>query len=188
MSPIALIVIALSILGAMVGLLVAATSLDIHARVLGRPASLSREGPIGTVDEIVDEPASALLVGRTVSLQPTAVHEVVADAVFWVGTSEERRVPVLMIGERMGRQPEDRVQIAAGQRAIVYGTVEAVRASSLLSGSELIEPNERRALLERELYISASRVVVAGAGGDEPPRSCADRRTSRDRAAFEVGW
>lgn len=160
LHPAILVLVALALMGSVALMYFGLTRLDAHDRIVGQRATLGAPGPIEDVAEIVDEPVRAKLDGRMVALEPTPVESVVADAIFWVGEPGRRRVPVLMVAERMARQPDVRVEVNQDDRVVVYGVLLPTRESAVLHDAELLTAGERAELLRRDRYIAARRVIV----------------------------
>lgn len=159
--PLVLLAFAVVLQALAVGVLLGARALDPHRVIVGQPASAMR-GPVTSLDDLLFDPAADAFVGRNVRLADVPVERVVGDAVFWIGEGGERRLPVVLVGERATRQPEERVEVEADDRVAVFGTLRETRASTLLSGSALIGARERAALMESTIYVAADRVVVLG--------------------------
>lgn len=115
--------------------------------------------PITSLEPLLDDPVARGLVGSDVALDRVPVQSVVGDHLFWVGTSRDRRVPVLLLGERTGRQPESQVEVAAGQALMIFGIVRATSPEALFEGAALLSEQQRRELLASDIYISALRVL-----------------------------
>jgi hypothetical protein len=92
-----------------------------------------------------------------VALVDVPVQQVVGDYTFWIGPAPDRRVPVVLHGERMGRQPERRVEIRDGQRVDVFGMIRLVRDVANMDEAWALQPAEREELREALIYISADR-------------------------------
>ena len=159
LHPAVLVLVALALMGSVALMYFGLTRLDADGRIAGQRATLGHPGPIEDVAEIVDEPVRSKLDGRVVALEPTPVESVVADAVFWVG-EPGRRVPVLVVGERMARQPETRVEVNDDDEVVVYGVLQSTRESAVLHDAELLTAGERAELLRSDHYIAARRVIV----------------------------
>jgi hypothetical protein len=138
---------------------------DTEGKIVGKPAQFMRprkkELPL-EVDlvQILTTPDKARLVGRQVALENAPVQSVVGDFTFWVGPDARRRVPVVLLGELMERQPETRVEVRQGQRVHVFGVVRRLRDVALLEEERFLSPQEREALRQSDIFISASRVVT----------------------------
>ncbi|HSP78982.1 MAG TPA: hypothetical protein VLQ93_10660, partial [Myxococcaceae bacterium] len=135
-------------------------------REVERPPREERPPPEEELPLVVDlellltTPDKEKLVGRQVELEDAPVQSVVGDFTFWVGPDAERRVPVVLLGELMGRQPETRVEVRAQQRVRVFGVVRGLRDVESFDADRLLSPREREALQQSDIFISASRVVT----------------------------
>jgi hypothetical protein len=107
---------------------------------------------------ILTTPDKERLVGRQVAMEDAPVQDVVGDYTFWVGPSEQKRVPVVLLGELMDRQPERRVEVREGQRVRVFGVVRRMRDVEWIEHDRLLSPQDREALRQSEIFISALRV------------------------------
>lgn len=117
-------------------------------------SNMPEELPPGLPEELIDEVIDEIVVVRA------PVHEVVGDHLFWIGAGPEQRVPVLLLGERTGRQPEQQIEIEQGQQVEILGIVRTTNPAALFQGSALLSDSERRDLLSSKVYISALRVIT----------------------------
>lgn len=148
----------LAMLVSVAGAYVASHRVGIAEHVLGRPAPLTRMGTIFTLDEIVAERAKANLLGRDVALWGVPAEQVTGDWLFWIGSSPERAVPVVLRGEQTGRQSERQTEVRTGDVLAVFGTVRALRDLSYLDDRLAAEREDPARLSRAQIYISASRV------------------------------
>ncbi|HSN98561.1 MAG TPA: hypothetical protein VLS89_09685, partial [Candidatus Nanopelagicales bacterium] len=80
--------------------------------------------PILSLEAIAQAERPDDLRGRTVILDGVRVLRVVGNYTFWVGgEGDAPSLPVLLRGELMGRQPEGRVEVRAGQQVRILGTL-----------------------------------------------------------------
>jgi hypothetical protein len=155
-----LVLTALALIAGAVLALLGVRRLDPDARVVGKPAQLGGQGPIFALSHMLDEPYEATLLGRVVELQREPVESIVGDHLFWVGSSEGRRVPVLLLGEHMARQPEGRTDVRPGARVDVFGIVRRTNAEAMVQHDPLVDAEQARQITSAPFYISAFRVVV----------------------------
>lgn len=131
--------------------------------IVGRPAPLALDGPIFTVETIVEEPAKGNLLGRDVALWGVPVTEVPGDWLFWVASESGRVVPVVLMGEQAGRQHEYQTRVREGDTLAIFGIVRAVREVSLLDRRWAMQPDDWKRLARAQVYVSALRVEHLGA-------------------------
>lgn len=137
----------------------------IHAQpdidhLIGKPPVLGYQGPIATVDQILDERTPANLVGREVALPRVQVQQAEGDYSFWIGPSEERRIPVLLFGELTERQASARVDVSAGQQVQVFGIVRDMREFTAFDIDPLLTEEQLEAIRRQPVFISARRVMT----------------------------
>lgn len=148
----------LAMLFSVAAMYVGARRTGIAEHVLGRPAPLAREGPIFTIEEILNEPAKRNLLGRDVAIWGVTVQRVTGDWLFWIGVEPGREMPVTLLGEQTGRQIEAEIEIRAGDVVAVFGTMHPLR-DMILEDDQLAAHHDERAALSRvQVYISALRV------------------------------
>jgi hypothetical protein len=85
------------------------------------------------------------------------VH-VPGDYVFWVAGESMRWVPVVLPGERTGRQSESKKEVRVGDTVAIFGTVREVRGVRLLEESWAMTRADWEQLGREKVYISALRV------------------------------
>lgn len=151
---------------------------DTGNRVAGVPAKFDREPsggrarqpetrqpetqrPVADLKLLLETPVEEL-VGRQVVLEDVPVHQVVGDTTFWIGPDARSRVPVVLLGELMQRQPELRVQVREGHRVRVFGVVRELRDVEVIDSPGFLSAQEREELRQAGLFISAQRVVPLG--------------------------
>lgn len=160
LPPAVIAVISLLIVAAVVALFLWVRQLDAGQRIFGRTVGLGPPRVLDRISDILDEPRQSILIGRVVRLNGEVVQEAVGDALFWVGSSRQRRVAVLALGERMERQPESRVEVAAGDRVGLTGILLELRGPELFAEAELLTEEERERLRRERVIIHALRVVA----------------------------
>lgn len=153
-----IVLMILLMLGGVAGALAWIQGADVAEDVVGRPAPLAREGPVFTVNEILEEPAKGNLLGRDVAIWRTPVQEVSGDLLFWVGPDSARVVPVVLLGEQTERQIERQTVVEAGDTVALFGYMRAVRGASLLDEPLEERLDEWERLARARIYISALRV------------------------------
>jgi hypothetical protein len=155
----ALLLTVLALIAAVVGgfrWLNARTGLD---HVVGQPATLGEQGPLASIDPILDERTPANLIGRSVALEGAALQEVAGDYTFWVGPSAQRRVPVLLWGELTARQPEKEARLRPGRRVRVFGIVRDMREFTAFGTDPLLSAEQLSEIEQHAVFISARRVL-----------------------------
>lgn len=136
------------------------------AREEQAPAREERPAPEKELPQVLDlnllltAPDKSRLVGRQVVLEDAPVQSLVGNFTFWVGPDARNRVPVVLLGELMMRQPESRVQVEVGQRVRVFGVVRELRDVDALEEARFLSPQERESLRQAGIFISAQRVVT----------------------------
>lgn len=125
----------------------------------GQPPETQR--PVAELKLLLETPVEEL-VGRQVVLEDVPVQQVVGDFTFWVGLDAQSRVPVVLRGELMQRQPESRVQVREGGRVRVFGVVRELRDVEAIDSPGYLSAREREDLRRAGLFISAQRVVPLG--------------------------
>lgn len=152
-------------------------------RVFGVPHP-ARQGPLTTVAQVLDEPATGALEGRPVRLHEARV-QTGGDRVIWVGSSERRSVPVVMDGQ-LGEELAPR----EGDAVSIWGTVRSMSDDLPAFVDGGLDPAEQRRLAAQPVFVEARRVIVpearraapttpaprtpgpsAAAGGPERPRA-----------------
>lgn len=128
--------------------------------VIGQAATLGHEPVVTQLSQVLDEHFSRALHGRVVALEVEAVQQVVGDYTFWIGPNEDRRVPVVLLGEAKQRQPERVTSVDAGDRVRVYGMIRTIDELSAFDEDHLLQSPHRTALQQHEMFISALRVDV----------------------------
>lgn len=126
--------------------------------VIGEPMRFGMDEPVMDLDELVQEREKRNLLGRDVALWRVPVERVVGDYTFWVGSDEERRVPVVLLAEQASRQEEHQSEVNRGDTLAVFGTVRAIREVRLLDEVWAMEAEEWASVLQATIYISAIRV------------------------------
>lgn len=158
-APRALIVLMIILmLGSVAALLVWIQAAGIADDVIGRPAGLASEGPIHTVEEILEEPAKANLLGREVAIPRAQVEEVIGDWHFWVGPDSGNVVPVVLMGEQTARQRELQTVVRDGDTVAIFGFIRAVHDVSFLDEPWSMDSADWERLIRAGIYISAFRV------------------------------
>lgn len=180
LPPAVIAVISVLIMAGVVALFLWVRQLDPGQRIFGRTVGLGPPRVLDAISDILDEPRKSILVGRVVRLDGERVQDAVGDALFWVG-SRERRVAVLALGERMERQPESRVQVAAGDRVGVTGILLELHGAELFAEAELLTEAQRERLRGESVIIHALRVVVMpnGEAAVRDPQENSDRITEQ---------
>jgi hypothetical protein len=140
------------------GIYVAMQRVGIAEHVLGQPAPSVTGGPVFKVDEILAEPARANLLGRNVAIWGVPVERVTGDWLFGIGDDADDAVPVVLLGEQTGRQPESRTDVRVGDVGAVFGTVHALRDLVLVDDRLAAHHDERDRLSSVQVYISALHV------------------------------
>lgn len=116
------------------------------------PGADAASGPITSLAAIGGATGSGEIVGRQVELNGVPVLEMVSDAGFYIGSSPEERVYVLLDEQKTPNQPgEGRVNVNKGQSIALSGTVRSA-ADGVAPGLVLPQGVER--------YIWANRVTI----------------------------
>lgn len=126
--------------------------------VIGEPMRFGMDEPLMELDDLLQEREKRNLLGRDVALWRVPVERVVGDYTFWVGSDDERRVPVVLLGEQASRQEEHQSEVNRGDTLAVFGTVRAIREVRLLDEVWAMEDEEWASVLTATIYISAIRV------------------------------
>lgn len=151
------------------GLLAWAGARDEAGEIVGRPTSFDRQEEaeerrlaalITDLDQILDSPHPAALRGRQVVLFEAPVQSIVGDWFFWVGRDEERRIPVMLLGERARRQREWSSAVLPGQSVRIFGFVRLAGDAEPLRADPLLDDVQRRAVRNARIFISALRVEI----------------------------
>lgn len=132
--------------------------------LVGQPPALGRQGPITEVDQILDAHTSANLIGREVTLDTARVQQVIGDYSFWIGTSANRRVPVVLFGELTNRQSPGETDVLAGQRVRIFGIVRSMREFTAFGTDPLLSEQQLQDIQRQPVFISARRVVTPDNG------------------------
>jgi hypothetical protein len=155
-APVGLLILfVIVILGLSFALLVALNRIEGGAQVYGNPTVMA-SGPIFELEEIALARHSGNLLGRTVVLENVEVDRVVGDFTFWAG-SPPNDVPIVLLGERMARQPELRVEVREGQRVSILGFVRQAQNAEWM---RLVTDEEKAEFLAQPVYVSAIHVEV----------------------------
>lgn len=158
--PVAFLV-GLLFLSAAAGILMVVDALDPTGRVVGVPETALLAEPIRSVERLMADPVIANVDGKIVVLENALVQDVIGDAVFLVGDRPEDAIAVVMLGELMDRQPEQRVEVSTGDRVAVHGIALRTEALGPPSSFQYLSPDELTRMRQPGLYISALRVIVA---------------------------
>lgn len=118
--------------------------------------------PVADLKLLLETPDKKGLVGLQVVLEDAPVQAVVGNYTFWVGPDARSRVPVVLIGELMQRQPEARVRVREGERVRVFGVVRELRDVDVIEPTGFLSAKEREELERVGIFISAQRVVQLG--------------------------
>lgn len=127
-------------------------------QVIGHPLPLAAEGPIFTIEEIIEEETKGNLLGRDVAIWGAPVEEVAGNWVFWIGHEPDRAVPVVLLAEQTSRQAEPQSAVHTGDTLAIFGSVRAVRTVAPLDEQWAMERDEWERLAREPVYISALRV------------------------------
>ncbi len=156
-QPLILLVIVI-LLVMVAGVYYAIKQSGLAGSVMGQPMSFGVDQPVMDLDEILHEHEKRNLLGRDVALWRVPVERVVGDYTFWVGFDEDRRVPVVLLGEQAGRQKETQTDVNRGDTLAVFGTVRSVREVRHLDEVWAMDEAEWESVEEAIIYVSAIRV------------------------------
>jgi hypothetical protein len=117
-------------------------------------------GVLTKLSTILDAADRSSFRAETVAVRDVPVQSVVGDYTFWIGTSSERRIPVVLLGERTARQAENQTEVRVGQRVNVFGMVRLLKDVQRIDESWALNERDREELRRQPVYISAEQVEI----------------------------
>jgi hypothetical protein len=113
--------------------------------------------PVTDILVIIPVPGPRELIGQPVQLTDIPLRSTVGDRGYWVGRSHTEQVFVRL------DQGETASDVAPGENATVWGTLQPVPPQSTLTEQWDLEPNAARILARNEsLYIEADSIKASG--------------------------
>jgi len=82
------------------------------------------------------------------------------DYIFTIDLGQGRTIPVVLLGEITGRQPEEKVEIYADQKLRIFGFLLPLDDFSLVTKPASINEQDKDQLRAYAQYIIGVRVVV----------------------------
>ncbi len=123
-------------------------------------SNLNQPSLIRSTETLVDLLESSQIDGSTVLLNPVRVDSLIGDYTFSIDLGKNKTLPVVLMGEITGRQPETNVEVNAGDSVRIFGFILPLDDMRLLTRAEFLNEADKRMLLNHSHYISAIRVVV----------------------------
>jgi hypothetical protein len=130
------------------------------ATLFDRISNFSQPGLINNPGTFIERQQDSNLNGATVLLQSVRVKSVPGDYVFMIEVGGGATMPVVLLGELSGRQPETRIRVQPGQLAYIFGFLLPLHDPSLITNFEFIDELEQARLRTYSRYINAIYVSI----------------------------
>ncbi len=158
--PIILLIIAALIMLTAYGLYHVMDSRAEMAPYVNSISNINQPALIRSSDALVNLLDSPQIDGSTVLLNPVRVDSLVGDYMFMIDLGQNKKLPVVLLGEITDRQPENKVEVKAGGMVRIFGFILPLDDIRLLTRPGFFSEADQRMLRTQSHYISAVRVVV----------------------------
>lgn len=158
--PAILTVIGLIFVGSGLALFQWVNTISPAAGITNQVSGFSQPNIIDSVGTIIDHRYDKNLVGATVLIEEAQVIGVLGNYFFLVGNDPANAVPVMLLGEATGRQPDTQTVVKTGDTVRIFGILLPLKNLKRISDPEFIRPEEAELLRTKDFYISGIRVDV----------------------------